>query len=340
MSAGRPRKLRVLALVHEELMPPKDPSGYHTNVGWKMEFDVVETVERLGHEVETLGLHADLSVLPPVVERFRPHVLFNLLEDFRAVAVNDQHWVSYLELLGIPYTGCNPRGHLLARDKAIAKKILTFEGVRTPWFMLCRRGRDFVVDDDVPYPVIVKSAIFDGSVGVSQASVVGSEAKLRERARFVHRTVGTDAIVEEFIDGRELYVGVTGHERLDTFPIWELRLTKRPSSTRLIATERVKWSDKYQQKVGVRSGPARLPRRKAEEVDALARAVYRSLELSGYGRIDFRMKSSGEVYFLEANPNPQLAYGEDFAESAERGGLSYEALIQRILDLALTRAYR
>ena len=335
----RSHPLRILALVHKELEPPKNPNRYHTNVDWKMEFDVIESLEYMGHHVEVLGLHDDLSVLAGAIERFRPQVLFNLLEDFHGVAVNDQHWVSHLELLKLPYTGCNPRGLLLARDKAIAKKLLTHESIPAPGFAVFRRGERVRSNGrhvELRYPLIVKSLIFDGSVGISQASVVVSEEKLQERVRFVHEDIGTDAIAEEFIDGRELYVGVIGNERLETLPVWELRFKKRPPSTRLIATERVKWSDKYQKKVGVHSGKARLPEAKAREVQALARRIYRALGLSGYGRIDFRMTDDGTVYFLEANPNPQLAYGEDFAESAEKGGLSYEDLITRILKLATT----
>ena len=334
---SRQRPWRVLALVHKELEPPKNPNRYNTNVDWKMEFDVIESLRYTGHHVQVLGLEDDLSVLGEAIERFRPQVLFNLLEDFRGVAVNDQHWVSHLELLGLPYTGCNPRGLLLARDKAIAKKLLAHDSIPAPGFAVFRRGERRGGVDSLRYPLIVKSLIFDGSVGISQASVVVSEEKLEERVRFVHENIGTDAIAEEFIEGRELYVGVIGNERLETLPVWELRFKKRPKSTRLIATERVKWSDKYQKKVGVSSGKARLPEAKAREVQALARRIYRALELSGYGRIDFRMTDDGTVYFLEANPNPQLAYGEDFAESAEKSGVPYEDLISRILTLAFSK---
>jgi len=215
--------------------------------------------------------------------------------------------------------------------------LLAHESILVPGFAVFRRGERSSIDS-LRYPVIVKSLIFDGSVGISQASVVGSEEKLRDRVRFVHEDIGTDAIAEEFVEGRELYVGVVGNERLETLPVWELQFKRRPPSTRLIATERVKWSDKYQKKVGVHSGRARLPVAKAREVQALARRIYRALELSGYGRIDFRMTDDGTVYFLEANPNPQLAYGEDFAESAEKGGVSYEELISRILKLAFFKA--
>ena len=331
------KKLRVLALLHQELMPPKDPARYHTNVEWKMEYDVIETLERLGHEVEVVGLHANLRVLAAAIDRFRPQVLFNLLEDFHGVAVNDQHLVSHLELLGIPYTGCNARGLLLARDKAISKKILAFEGIAVPSFAVFRRGEKVSAAERVPFPAIVKSLIFDGSVGISQASVVKTEAKLRDRVRYIHQEIGTDAIAEHYIEGRELYVGILGRKRLRSFPVWELAFKKRPPSTRLIATERVKWSDKYQKRLGVRTAKAKLPEAKAKEISDLAGQIYRLLELSGYGRIDFRMRDDGAVYFLEANPNPQLAYGEDFAESAEKGGLSYEGLISQIVETAFEK---
>lgn len=329
--------LRILVLVHQELEPPDDSSRYNTGVEWKMEFDVIDSLRCLGHEVEVVGLGDDLAKLSDAVERFQPQVLFNLLEDFHGVAEYDQHWVSHLELLGVPFTGCNPRGLLLARDKAISKKILAYDGIAAPGFAVYRRGSRVAGRGSLRFPLIVKSLTFDGSVGISQASVVVSDEKLTERVQFIHKEIGTDAIVEEFIEGRELYVGVLGNARIETMPVWELRFKNRPRTTRLIATERVKWSEKYQRKVGVRSGPARLSATKRDEVESLARKIYRALDLSGYGRIDFRMDADGRVYFLEANPNPQLAYGEDFAESAEKGGLSYEALLSRILALAFLR---
>lgn len=318
-------------------MPSRDPERYHTNVAWKMEYDVIETLERLGHDVEVVGLHGNLRVLRGAIDRFRPQLLFNLLEDFHGVAINDQHLVSHLELLRVPYTGCNARGLLLARDKSIAKKLLVYDGVAVPSFAVFRRGEEVASAGGVAFPAIVKSLVFDGSVGISQASVVRTLDKLRERVGFIHEAIGTDAIAEEYIEGRELYVGIVGGRRLRAFPVWELQFKKRPASTRLIATERVKWSSKYQERLGVRTGKARLPAARAREIQALAEQIYRLLELSGYARIDFRMRDDGVVYFLEANPNPQLAYGEDFAESAEKGGLSYEQLISQIVKAAFEK---
>ena len=336
----RRRRLRVLVLVHEDLVPPKDVRGIDVSqVEWKMEFDVLETLGLMGHLVEVVGLRSDLTVLDRALKRFHPDVLFNLLEDFHDIAVNDQNWVSYLELLLIPYTGCNPRGLLLSRDKALSKKVLAYHGVPVPGFAVFPRGESVVVPEELSFPMIVKSLILDGSVGISQASVVSTEARLEERVRFVHESVGSDAICEQFIEGRELYVGVLGNERLTTFPVWELHFGKRPRSTRLIATDKVKWSDSYQSQVRVRTEKAALEERQAWRVRELARKVYRLLGLSGYARIDFRMGTDGKAFFIEANPNPQLAYGEDFAESAEKAGISYESLLQRILNLALTRRW-
>jgi D-alanine-D-alanine ligase len=336
----RKKRLRVLVLVHEELVPPKDVTGIDVSqVEWKMEFDVIETLGLMGHVVAVVGLRSDLTVLDRALKRFHPDVLFNLLEDFHDIAVNDQNWVSYLEMLLIPYTGCNPRGLLLSRDKALSKKVLVYHGVPLPDFAVFRRGEPVAATEELSFPLIVKSLILDGSVGISQASVVSTPAKLEERVRFVHDSIGSDAICEEFIEGRELYVGVLGNERLTTFPVWELHFGKRPRSTRLIATDKVKWSDRYQSQVGVRTEEASLEEAQAKKVQNLARKVYRILGLSGYARIDFRMGADGKAHFLEANPNPQLAYGEDFAESADKAGISYESLLQRILNLALTRRW-
>ena len=154
---------------------------------------------------------------------------------------------------------------------------------------------------------------------------------MRERVEFVHSSVGTDAIIERYIDGRELYVGIIGNQRLRVLPVWELHFTKMPDDVHRIATERVKWSATYQRKYGIKSREARLPDGVAAGLQRLCKRVYRTLDLSGYARIDLRMDDQGRVFVIEANPNPQLAYGEDFAESAERAGLHYDDLLQQIL---------
>jgi D-alanine-D-alanine ligase len=262
-------------------------------------------------------------------------VVLNLLEHFHGVPLFDSNVVSYLELLRVPYTGCNPRGLMLARDKGLSKKLLAYHRIPVPEFVVIPIGRRPRRPKRMAYPLIVKSLTHEASTGISQASVVEDDAKLGERVRFIHETIGTDAIVERYIAGRELYVGVIGNQRLDVFPVWELLFTKMPDELWRIATDRVKWSRGYQQKRGIKTAAAKLPDGVADQLQHLCKRVYRTLDLSGYARIDLRMDETGKVYVLEANPNPQLAYGEDFAESAERAGIDYSELLQRIVNLGL-----
>jgi D-alanine-D-alanine ligase len=234
------------------------------------------------------------------------------------------------------YTGCNSRGLLLARDKALTKKLLAFHRVRVAEFAVARRGRTFRRSPKLGFPLFVKSLSVDASIGISQASVVEGDEKLQERIRFVHDSVGTDALVESYIEGRELNVGILGNERLKALPIWELVFDNMPESARKIATERLKWSASYQAKHGIRSGPAvELTPAQASRIQEIGRRVYRALYLSGYARIDLRLTAGGEVYVVEANPNAQIARGEDFADAAEAAGIGYGALLQRIVNLGL-----
>lgn len=330
------RKFRILALVHDHLVPPEDTTGIDIlEAEWKMEYDVIETLKERGHEVRVLGIHDDLTGIRATTADFKPHIVFNLLEAFAGVTTFDQNVVSYLELLRLPYTGCNPRGLILARDKALSKKLLAYHRIPVPEFTTLRRGRRPIVSRRLHFPLIVKSLFFEASTGISQASVVENADQLARRVQFVHESLGTTAIVEQFIDGRELYVGVLGNERLDVFPVWEMSFAQMPENRWHIATERVKWSTKYQKRHGIMTDAAVLTADAAERVQHMAKRAYRALDLNGYARIDFRMDDQGRVYVLEANPNPNLAYGEDFAESAEVHRMSYERLLDRIVALGL-----
>ncbi len=331
------KKMRILALMHENMVPPEDVTGFDVgDVDWKMEFDVTQTLEYIGHEVLKLGVGSNLGDIRRAIRDFKPHIVFNLLEDFHDVAIYDQNVISYLELLRVSYTGSNPRGLLLSRDKALSKELLAYHRIRVPEFAVFRMGNKVKRPKRLSYPLIVKSLTHDGSVGIAQASVVEDDEKLRERVTFIHGRVGTDAIAERYVDGREIYVGLLGNQRLRVFPIWEMFFAKLPQDVHPIATDRVKWSSTYQKKYGIRTGEAEdLPTSLQEKIRHLCKRAYRILGLSGYARLDLRLDASGGVYIIEANANPQLAYGEDFAESAERAGLSYEQLLQRIINLGL-----
>ncbi|MEW6268616.1 MAG: ATP-grasp domain-containing protein [Thermodesulfobacteriota bacterium] len=331
------KKLRVLALMDERRIPPDEPSDEElTTADWKTEYDVTATLERLGHEVHMLGVGGDLNVIRRTIEDVKPDIVFNLLEDFHDVPIYDQNVVSYLEILRVPYTGCNPRGLMLARDKALSKALLASHRIPVPEYAVFRIGRRVRRPRRLAFPLIVKSLTKEGSEGIAQVSIVDSDEKLAERVRFVHERLGTHAIAERYIDGRELYVGVLGNERLQVFPVWELLFTRLPEGAPRIATERVKWNPAYQEKVGVETAAAKnLPDELVTRIVRLAKRIYRTLQLSGYARIDLRLDAAGRVYVLEANPNPQIAYGEDFAESAEHAGIKYGELLQRIVNLGM-----
>lgn len=335
MSSG---KLRVLALVHRHLVPPETlPEGTDlVSAPWRTEYDVVSTIRAMGHEVLTIGVHDDLGDIRRASGEWKPHIAFNLLEGFDDIAIFDQNVVSHLELLKLSYTGCNPRGLLLARDKSLSKKLLSYHRLSVPEFEVFRIGRPVRRPKRLAFPLIVKSLTQEASIGISQASVVDTDEKLRERVTFVHESIGTAAIAEQYIEGRELYVGVLGNQALQALPVWELFFTNMPAEAKRIATDRVKWSVKYQKKYGIESGAARdLAVDVTEEIQHLCKRAYRALELSGYARIDLRLDAQGRAWMLEANPNPQIARGEDFAASAEKSGLGYEALLQRVLNLGL-----
>lgn len=341
---NRVRKpLRILVLMHPSLVPPDTLKGQPAEEvhRWKTEFGVVSTLRKIGHEVRPLGVQEELNPIRVAAEEWRPDVVFNLLEEFHGLSDFDSHVVSYLELLKLPYTGCNPRGLFLARSKAITKKIAAYHRVRVPAFFMVPRGRKTQRPKSLSFPLFVKSATEESSLGISQASLVDSDERLLERVRFVHENIGSDALVEEYIEGRELYVAAIGNERVRTLPVWELDFGKLPETGEPIATERVKHSLEYQKKHGIDA-------RRAENLDpaverALVRTtrrVYHMLELDGYARVDYRLKADGRLYLLEANPNPEIAEKEEFASAALAAGLSYRQLLQRLVSLALQRPVR
>jgi len=331
-------KLRVLSLVHRHLIPPAavEEGTDITAAPWRTEYDVVSTLTAMGHEVHVLGVHDDLSEIRRLVTEWKPHIAFNLLEGFDDITIFDQNVVSHLELLKLPYTGCNPRGLLLARDKSLSKKLLAYHRIEVPEFEVFRIGRPIRRAKRLQFPLIVKSLTQEASIGISQASVVESDEKLKERVAFIHESIGTAAIVEQYIEGREIYVGILGNQALQALPVWELYFTNMPDGAKRIATDRVKWSVKYQKKYGIDSGPAKdIPDEDLAEIQHVCKRAYRALELSGYARIDLRLDAAGNAWVIEANPNPQIAKGEDFAASAEKIGLAYETVLQRIINLGL-----
>jgi D-alanine-D-alanine ligase len=328
--------LRVAILTHEDLIPPDTLKGHSEQEieAWATEWDVMRALRELKHEARFLGVSDDLRPIRQLVEEWQPHVVFNLLMEFRDVGAFQVHVASYLELLGVPTTGCNSRGILLARDKAVSKQILRYHHIPTPNFRVFSPGGRVRAPKRLGFPLIVKSVDEEASLGIAQASVVRSEEQLQERVKFIHEKVGSDALAEQYVDGRELTISVLGNTRLETFPVWEMEFRSLPEGTIPIATDRAKHDLAYQKKLGIHTGPARdLPEGAADRIASVARRIYRALGLSGYARIDLRLAPDGRAWVLEANATPDVQRDEDLARSAKTAGVAYPDLIQRILDL-------
>jgi len=332
------KKRRVILLCHEDFIPPdRLPDGPSDGMEpWRTEYDVASSLRGMGHEVHVVGVHDDLGVIRRSIEEFKPHIAFNLIEEFHGEAVYDQHVVSYLELKRQPYTGCNPRGLTLAHDKGLCRKVLAYHRVPGPRFAVFPLNRKIRTPTRLRYPLFVKSQMEDASLGISQASVVPDAARLVERVRFLHEKVGTDVIAEEYIEGRELYVSIVGNQRLQAFPLWEMVFKKLPEGTHRIATQKAKWDAAYQDRMGIDIEQAKgIPDALAERIAALAKRVYRILGISGYARLDLRLDAHDQIHLIEVNPNPDLSYGDIFSEAALKAGLDYEALLTKIINLGL-----
>jgi D-alanine-D-alanine ligase len=328
--------MRVLVLMHESLVPPASLKGYSDKEidEFRTEYDVMAALEKAGHTVRALGLGDNLAELRATVTDWKPDVAFNLLEEFQGIVTYDQYVVAFLELMKLPYTGCNPRGMMISRDKALSKQILSYHRIPTPGFAMVRRGERYRVPRRLKFPLFVKSVTEDASLGISQASVASDADRLKERIEFIHEQTNSDALIEEYIEGRELYVGVLGNDRLRTFPVWEMDFGTLPEVMAGIATRKVKWDRRYQKKHGIRTGAAQgLPEGCAAYLDKLSKRIYRALSLSGYARMDFRMRPDGGVFALEANANPNISHKEDYADSAQAAGVEYPALLEQIIRL-------
>ena len=331
------KSLRILVLMHRDLVPPDSMEGYSDKeiTEWKTEFDVVSTLREMGHEVYPLGVFDDLGQIRKALDDIKPHISFNLLEEFHGQSLFDYHITSYLELLKQSYTGCNPRGLMLAHDKALSKKIMTYHRIRTPKFTVYPMSPKIKISKRLNYPLFVKSLYEEGSYGISQASIVTNEEKLYERISYLHDQLRTPVISEEYIEGREIYIPVIGNTRLRVMPPMELEFGSMPEKIPRIATSKVKWDWAYQKQYGIDIKPAELDNRQMERVIKLGKRLYHVLGLSGYARIDIRLTEQGKIYVLEANANPDIAYGGEMSTAAELGNMSYEEFLQKVINLGM-----
>jgi len=332
------RQLKVLALF-DAIAPTtldQDLSAELQTQDWKTEANVLAALGELAILTEHLAIFDDLDLLTRKLQRFEPDVIFNLADQFKNNRAFDQNIVSFLEMHGLPFTGCGSTGLTLCKHKAISKKILGYHRIRVPEFTVIARGRRGARPRRLHFPILVKPLKEEASYGIAQASFVETDEQFKERVQFIHDHYGNDAIAEEYIEGRELYVSILGNRRLQVFPIRELVFKEVPPDEPKIATYKAKWDEEYRKRWGLQNqfaenlDPA-VERRIAET----CKRIYRLLTIDGYARLDLRLTPANELYFIEANPNPILAADEDFAQSALKAGLPYPRLIEQIIRLGI-----
>ncbi len=327
---------RVLVDEDDEAASEKSPV-VRTLDKKEVEEEVAEALTKLGHEPVMYELDGTLKSLLGLA-RVDCDLVFNLAESFADDDTADFKIAGYLELIGKKYTGTGTHGLMLAQDKAVAKKIFAFHGIHTPVFAKSFRGRlDF--SHDLQFPVIVKPAREDGSIGIEFSAVVSTIKELMERMDWLHAHFDSPVLIEEYIDGREMYVGVIGNDKPEALPVIELDLSKLPEGTPRIAAAEVKWGKGTKAYRDTKSAVATdLPEEAVSALQQTAMAAYQALELRDYGRVDMRLQPDGRVQVIEVNPNPWLSSRAEFAMAARKSGRTYSQLVEEIVELAQARA--
>jgi D-alanine-D-alanine ligase len=330
-----------IAVVFDTLHPEWEDADYRRELAEgsdEAEYDVARALTAKGHEVHMIGIRDDVSQLVGRLAASAPELVFNCCESFRGHSQFEFGVATLLEMCGYRFTGSSPTALLVARNKSMSKKIMAYHAIRVPEFATFRPGDECVRPSTLRYPLIVKPLLEDASLGISNASVVSDDESLAERARFIHDSFKQPAIAEELVEGRELYVGVVGNEKLEFLPIVELHFGKLSKAERRIATYKAKWDVDYRERHGIKSRfTRRIDPTVLDRITQICTTAFHALWLQDYARFDVRLTHDKEVYVLEVNPNPFISDGHEFAESARKAGMKYEEFIQRIVDEAMAR---
>lgn len=328
------------AEVQEEIPPPRKRKGQPKRQRKPPKHDreeIFEALTKLGHEPSYHVLDGRTQSLFALA-RCNADLIFNLTESYAGDDTKEMHVTAFLDLLNIPYTGAGPHAHILAQDKSIAKKMFAFYGIQSPYFATAYRG---AIDHahDIAFPLIVKPTSEDGSIGIDAAAVVNSVKELMERIAYIQTQFDSPALIEEYIEGREIYASILGgSESARVLPLVELDLSRLPKGVPRIASQDVKFEKDTEAYKLTKSAIAEdLDDDIVARLNEVALKAYRAVQLRDYGRIDMRMSSKGEIYVIEANPNPWLSSGQEFAMAARKSGLSYTQMIGDIVDSAMAR---
>ena len=331
------KKLNITVLVDEAEIPAGDPDFLTTPEKPTTEFHVIEALRALGHNVSILPAVQNMERMFVNLKEQNPDLVFNLTEHLRGERTFDKNIAALLEMAEIPFTGAGSTGLLLSRDKTLCKQLLSLHKIRVPKFISLPQNKTIRLPKSLRFPLVVKPAFEDSSEGISNASIVESQDTLKERVKFVHERWHQPAIAEEYIQGRELYVSIIGNKKLSVLPIRECHFDFEKEKGPCLVTYRIKWNEEYRKKWNIKFGFAKLQPPIVKNIERICKKVYRVLQLKDYGRIDIRLTSDKKIFILEVNSNPDLAYGEEVAESAEKMGISYKNLIKQITNTALRR---
>lgn len=331
------KKLKITVLVDEVEIPENDPQFENPPKEAVTEYHVTGALRTLGHDVTVMGAIEDIAQLAANLTGHRPQLVFNLTEHYAGNRQFDKNIAGLLEMLNIPFTGTGPTGLLLCRDKRLCKQLLSLHKIRVPGFTTFQPDKKIHVPKNLNFPLVIKPAMEDGSEGIAKASLVTNENALKDRVQFVHEGWRQPAIAEEYIEGKELYVTILGNKKLTVFPIRQVFFSSVENDGPQMLTFRAKWSNRYREKWGITFGFAELETSVVKDIDRICKKVYRIMQIHDYGRIDLRLTEDNKVTIIEANPNPDIAFGEEVAEAAHAGGMEYEQMIERIVKLALQR---
>jgi len=334
-------RLRILVLF-EVNDPPAPDEEYERRMreesDWRTEGHVVTALKALGHEVHLGAIYKNPRDVIDLVERIQPDLVWNFVQTFHGTRHFESHIAGVLELCRVPYTGCGHRALMLCQDKALSKEILKHHRVPVAPFLVSRRTQPLKKLSRAIFPVMVKPLAEEGSVGISRDSFAETEEQALARIHFLHGRLKQDVIVERYVWGREIYVGVLGNDRLKVLPPRELKFSKVPEGEPKFASFKAKWDEGYRERWGIFSAfPDDLSESLQRSIATVAKRVFRALQMHGFGRIDLRLTEEGKLVVVEANPNPEIAQGEDIAEAAAKAGLPYNDLIERIVVLGLDR---
>ena len=324
-------------VVEEKAAKKKKKKSRKTKTEKEDRVEIFEALEKLGHEPFYQVLDGTPQCLTSL-SKCGADLVFNLTESFAGDDTKEMNVAAYMDLLGIPYTGGGPHAHFLAQDKSTAKKMFAFHGIKTPFFATSYRGR-IEHAHDVEFPLIVKPLSEDGSIGIHADAVVNSVKELMERVEYIQNEFDSTALIEEYIEGREIYVAILGsYEHAQALPLVELDLSRLPEGTPKIASYAVKFDkDTQAHKLTKSHLVGDLDEKTVTKLQETGLAAYQAVKLRDYGRIDMRLTPKGEVYVIEANPNPWLSSRQEFAMAAKASGRSYSELIDEIVQMAIAR---